>query len=175
MRPLGSSRSPLSATNSDHTLATPNSQTAFLDSSDSRSPTYDGPPSAGGQAQQQVRASRPPRTSSISSSLPSTVPPYPTPQNVRQTKAMLALSNPDERPGPSFRRHRDAGPLETDGPAPVREGETVDLPPLYDDIAPLGERVERREEAREEEGESRSDGPPRLTLSFEEESRDPTP
>lgn len=69
---------------------------------------------------------------------------YPTPSVVRQTKAMLALNNPDDdmeppegqppRPGPSYHRHQDAGPVELDGPRPARSGETVDLPPLYSDL-----------------------------------------
>jgi hypothetical protein len=69
---------------------------------------------------------------------------YPTPNVVRQTKAMLALQNPDDdmevpagqppRPGPSYRRHEDAGPMELDGPRPARPGEEIDLPPLYTDV-----------------------------------------
>ncbi|KAL7412719.1 hypothetical protein BDY24DRAFT_88345 [Mrakia frigida] len=69
---------------------------------------------------------------------------YPTPSVVRQTKAMLALNNPDDdmeppegqppRPGPSYHRHQDAGPIELDGPRPARPGEQIDLPPLYSDL-----------------------------------------
>ncbi|CED85174.1 hypothetical protein [Phaffia rhodozyma] len=65
-----------------------------------------------------------------------------TPSVVRQTKAMMALSNSDREPPDEadrihsmsgYVRHRDAGPVETDGP-PELEGEMVELPPMYDEI-----------------------------------------
>lgn len=69
------------------------------------------------------------------------------PSMIRNTKAMLALSNPDRDlledtgDGPSYVRHADAGPLEDDGPRVARTGETVELPPMYDDLQPSSTRM----------------------------------
>lgn len=97
-------------------------------------------------------------------STPSTVvPPYnptsTTPAVVRSTKQMLALANPDDDgllPGPSFVRHRDAGPVEPPQ-APRREPEPVELPPMYDEIEHR-HRMQQEEEQQQQEA-ARETGP----------------
>lgn len=150
LRPMGGSR-PASASQP----GSANSQTAFLDSQSASSPSYVtatpvsvtfGPAAAHGRSPSTGTAAGaaagrqppPPRSSSFSSSIPSTtVPPYQTPQAVRMTKQMLALANPDDDGssggvGPSFMRHRDAGPVVE--PEPAAPPPPIEMPPNYDEI-----------------------------------------
>ena len=148
LRPMGGSSGrsqgstpPLSAT------ATPTSPVvghagSFLDT-DSASPSYatTGVNPLSSTMLTGVSSNRHmPRSSSMLSTPSTVIPPYnptsTTPAVVRSTKQMLALANPDDDgtlPGPSFVRHRDAGPVEHPL-ARRREPEPVELPPMYDEI-----------------------------------------
>ena len=188
LRPMGGSSGrsqgstpPLSAT------ATPNSPVggghagSFLDSA-SASPSYatTGTNPLTSTMLTGVTSNRHlPRSGSMLSTPSTVVPPYnptsTTPAVVRSTKQMLALANPDDDgmlPGPSFVRHRDAGPVEPPL-APRREHEPVELPPMYDEIEHRHRQQQEQEVARERAAQDADDARQRSPTGPSDDSSRP--